>query len=126
MLPHPAGFDDPLRSTGIAHSLSAVERLVPILWEQWGCPSLASKLVDYESDIHRELDFIDMLVASCYAAMHDFHSFTTSTMLYFAAVIEYMRLRLDGSAAGRSFLCADDAALRSLANETLERLQGGR
>lgn len=125
MLPHTAGFVDPLHSTGIAHSLSAIERLVPILREHWGRPSLAGSLANYELDIHRELDFIDALVASCYASMHDFHTFTTSTMLYFAAVIEYERLRLDGSAGGRSFLCADDAVLRRLTDEALERLHGG-
>lgn len=127
MLPHSAGFVDPLHSTGIAHSLSGIERLVAILARHGaGGPALQDELAEYGRAVHHELDFIDRLVASCYASMHDFRLFAASVMLYFAAVIRYERLRAscDGPFEG-GFLSADEPSLVALAHEALDRLRGG-
>ena len=123
MLPHTAGFIDPLHSTGIAHSLSGVERLAEILAAHWSQPSLADALTKYEAAVHQELDFIDTLVAACYASMHNFGLFTASTMMYFAVVTEYERLRLSGEHAGKMFLCPD--MLPDVARKALAMLRSG-
>lgn len=126
MLPHTAGFIDPLHSTGIAHSLSGVERLGHIFARHWKQPALVDALEAYQQAIRKELDFIDTLVAACYASMKDFRLFAASTMLYFAAVIHYERRRI-ASADGDDmlFLSAGEDALQELAATALERLRQG-
>lgn len=94
LLPHTCGFIDPLHSTGIAHSLSGVERLAEILPAHWGRPTLTAALAAYGEDLGRELRWIDRLVALCYRSLPSFRLFTASAMLYFAATIHYERLRL--------------------------------
>ena len=93
-----------------------------ILVERWGRPSLTPALHGYAQSIHQELDFLDRLVAACYASLDDFRLFTASTMLYFAATITYERERAIGHGFDRLFLCADEAPLQSLLNAALERL----
>lgn len=121
LLPHTAGFVDPLHSTGIAHSLCGVERLMAILAAHWEQPTLAEALGHYQQTVTRELAFIDRLVAACYRATTHFNAFIASTMLYFAAVIAYERQRAATKGFDRFFLCADDDDLFHLATTCVKR-----
>jgi FADH2 O2-dependent halogenase len=125
-LPHTAGFIDPLHSTGIAHSLSGVERLAGLLARHWGTPGLETALYAYEDALFRELALLDRLVAACYASLGSFRLFTASTMLYFAATLTYERERAGRSRTPappeRLFLCADDEGLNTILDEALARL----
>lgn len=109
LLPHTAGFIDPLHSSGIAHSLCGVERLTAALLEHWQTPSFPTVLRGYEAAVLGEIDLIDRLVAGCYASLREFRVFAAWSMLYFAAATTYERRR---AAGGRDavgwFLCADD------------------
>lgn len=124
MLPHTAGFIDPLHSTGIAHTMSGVERLMAILESCWARPELGAALDVYQRDVLHELDLVDRLVAACYRSSHSFHLWAASTMLYFAAATSYERARAGGEAP--SFLMAGDERLRSIADEALRRLEDAR
>lgn len=92
-LPHTAGFIDPLHSSGIAHSLCGVERLLDLIDRQWGSASFAEGLADYERAVFRELDLIDRLVHGCYASLGRFRRFAAWSMLYFAAATTYEKRR---------------------------------
>ena len=121
MLPHTAGFVDPLHSTGIAHTMSGVERLMGILESSWGRPAMAEALESYQAAVLRELDLIDRLVAACYRSSHSFRLWTASTMLYFAAATSYEHARAGGETP--SFLLASEAGLGAVTNEALKRLE---
>jgi len=107
LLPHTAGFVDPLHSTGIAHSLCGVQRIVQICAELWGMNEFVPALHCYEAGVHQELDLIDALVSACYTTMNDFDHFTAASMLYFAAATSYEHLYTEGNRSLR-FLCAGD------------------
>lgn len=124
LLPSAAGVVDPLHSTGIAHSLCGVERLVELLAE----PSEAARekgLRQYGSQLQSELEWTDLLVGACYRAMPNFRLFAAATMLYFAAATTYERLR---SQHGRrpAFLCADDPQLRASVERWIGQLPDAR
>jgi FADH2 O2-dependent halogenase len=113
LLPSTAGFVDPLHSTGIAHTLSGVERLCR-LFERHGASPPPSPLREYDHAIRRELRFIDELVRLCYDALPSFRAWTTSTMLYFAAATTYERRRTNANSIPDdppAFLCTDEERL---------------
>lgn len=120
MLPHTAGFVDPLHSTGIAHTLSGVERLMDTLSRSWGRPELADELNAYQRTVLRELDFVDRLVHACYLSLPSFERWTAAAMLYFAAATSYEHLRSVGKR--RPFLLVDDD-LFTIAEELAVRLR---
>ena len=108
VLPHTAGFVDPLFSSGIAHSISGIQKIAIILKEHFSNPELLHvRFKEYERSIFAEVKLIDQLVAGCYMTMPHFELFTVWSMLYFATTIAYeqrlMRQELPGY-----FLCADD------------------
>jgi len=111
LLPHTAGFIDPLHSTGIAHSLCAVEQLAGILQEHWGRESMDLQLVDYSRRLERELALIDRLVAGCYRGLGHVELFRSFSMLYFAAATNYEIARLQDHNPLPAFLCAEDESL---------------
>lgn len=114
LLPHTAGFVDPLHSTGIAHTLCGIERLVDILEKYWGKnDDLAAAFSNYSETIQAELSLIDELVACCYRSLEKFDLFTVSTLFYFAAAtgFEHQRCNVQKSPL---FLCADDVGLRKI------------
>ena len=130
MLPHTAGFIDPLHSTGIAHSLTGIEALAEILTSAPDRPGkLPSELLlrRYRSTVHDELTLVDQLVAGCYDAIAErsFRKFTAFTMCYFAAATTWecrrladidnrQRLGIKGAITPRSaLLCADVADFRA-------------
>ena len=126
MLPHTAGFVDPLHSTGIAHTLCGTERLIQIIQQHWGTSSMAHALKQYDRRIHTEINHIDQLVYGCYRAMDHFDLFTAYSMLYFAAAITYEEDRLahqsEGTTQSRYFLCAEDNRLKDIIGSTYHHL----
>jgi tetracycline 7-halogenase / FADH2 O2-dependent halogenase len=120
-LPSTIGFIDPLHSTGIAQTLGAIERLADILPRDRDRPA---RLRDYEARIRRELEWIDLLVAGCYASLGEFELFVAWTMIYFAAATTFESRRIaDGSPSSRGdFLCADDLEFRATVEELWSRL----
>jgi FADH2 O2-dependent halogenase len=126
LLPHAAGFVDPLHSTGIAHALCGIERLMDVLSRHWTRPELTPALESYSRCLERELAFIDLLVSCCYRSMGDFRLWAASTMLYFAAAASYERLQTAGGDAvsDRLFLLADEPGLFDAAVEASRYLDG--
>lgn len=114
-LPHTAGFIDPLHSSGIAHSLCGVERLVGILASAGYSADQADRLAAYERTVFRELALIDRLVDGCYRSLGRFDLFSAWSMFYFAAATTYERLRAESVESGEpvdsGFLCANDEGL---------------
>lgn len=127
MLPSSAGFADPLHSTGIAHTMSGIERLVRILEEHGPAPP-SEPLRRYDADVRTELEFVDDLAAVCYDALPSFRGWVAATKLYFTAATRYERLRIedrdvgDDPSAIPGFLCADEDGLRELARNARSRL----
>lgn len=104
-LPFTVGFVDPLHSTGIAHTLSAVKRICDgLLLDDES--SIRMAMAHYSQQLVREFLHIDQLIHGCYRSMIDFRLFTTWTMLYFAAATNFERRCRLGHYGG--FLLADD------------------
>ena len=123
LLPHTAGFVDPLLSTGIAHTLCGIERLMHVVEHCWGHESFESELRRYGAAVREELTLIDELVSGCYASIGRFRLFTAYSMLYFAAATSYERRRLaDNDAFHGLFLCADAGAFRQVVSDVRTRL----
>ena len=124
MLPNTAGFIDALHSSGIAHTLCGIERLARILIRSLGRDDLESQLREYERCVLAEIELIDLLVSSCFAAMSDFRRFATATMLYFAAATSYERARLASVGEFRpAFLLADDQQWLAVVRRMCDRLR---
>ena len=124
MLPHTAGFIDPLHSSGIAHSLFGIERLGAIFEQHWGQDTLAAELQKYARIARTETQLIDLLVAGCYAGTVDFRLFSAMCMFYFAGTISCERARCDSPFhPSRYFLNANDSAFRAAAATGYSRLQ---
>jgi FADH2 O2-dependent halogenase len=117
LLPNTAGFVDPLHSTGIAHTLSGIERIASIIERHWSRPDLESQLQQYAESLRNEIYWVDCLVEGCYASRQNFRAFAAWSMLYFAAATtcEHRRAESGSSAAPWSFLCADDDRLTAAA-----------
>lgn len=125
LLPFTAGFVDPLHSTGIAHTLSGVERLCR-LFERHGAPPPPSALRQYGRALRRELRFVDDLVRLCYDALPSFRAWTASTMFYFAAATTYEQRRADADGVPDDppvFLCADEKPLREDVRRARQKLR---
>ena len=120
ILPHAAGFIDPLHSSGIAHSLCGIERLVRALEEDWQCDRLQDSLSDYEQHLFSELHLVDELVSGCYVSLRCFRLFAACSMLYFAAATAYERRRVRGAQV-LGFLSADDLVLREIVRTFTDR-----
>lgn len=117
-LPHTAGFVDPLFSTGIAHSLSGIERIINILSKNWNNDvELHQSFGEYEREIFAELKLLDMLIAGCYKTMNQFELFNTWSMLYFAVTIHYESYRLRGETSG-SYLHADQPSISDMVQKS--------
>ena len=89
LLPHSAGFIDPLNSTGIAHTLCGIEKLALALERSFGKPALADEMAMYAANVSREIELIDELISGCFDAMPHFPAFVTWSMVYFAVVTSY-------------------------------------
>lgn len=123
VLPHTAGFVDPLFSSGIAHSLAGIQKLADILQQSWKQEDeLYRRLTKYEHGIFEELKFIDQLVAGCYQTMDRFGLFNAWSMIYFAATISYEQRLLNKLPSGY-FLGADNREMRDMVNLSYQDLK---
>ena len=122
LLPHTAGFIDPLNSTGIAHSLCGVERLTRSLEEHWQRRELAASLSRYDEMMRAEIAHIDRLVAGCFQTFGHFDLFVAYSMLFFAAATRYERVRGNATDFQGAFLGADDPVFTGLVTENYNRL----
>jgi FADH2 O2-dependent halogenase len=123
LLPHTAGFIDPLHSTGIAHSLCGVARLTRILAECWNAPPRrAAELRAYQTTLREELTLIDELVHGCYLARRHFRLLVAYSMLYFAAATTCERRWSQANQSQAAFLCAVDPLFRSTVGNLHHRL----
>jgi FADH2 O2-dependent halogenase len=122
LLPNTAGFIDPLHSSGIAHSLSGIERLALCLQRDWRTDRLPSSLEKYSRTVWQELAHIDRLVAGCFLCLGRFPLLAAYSMLYFAAATEYERRRRDRSELPGAFLRADDPPFVALVQDAYDEL----
>lgn len=125
-LPHTAGFIDPLHSTGIAHSLSGVERILSAFTNYRHKPAAINKALQrYGQSVIKELEFIDLLVDGCYRSMDHFELFHTYTMLYFTAAINYEQQRIKGNfkSEGKLFLSAGHERIRAISRRGYKKLR---
>ena len=115
-LPHTAGFIDPLHSTGIAHTLSAIERVADMFTD---CDQPSDDAVKrYSEAVRSELVFVDELVSGCYTALPNFRLFTAWCMLYFASAHSCEMWRIGGETAFASgFLGAAIGGLRKISQD---------
>lgn len=113
-LPHTVGFIDPLFSSGIAHSLAGIEKIIHCISENWGEElKLEQGMKEYENAVFEELKLADCLIAGCYKSMPYFELFNAWSMLYFAATIAHEQRRIKKQTPGY-FLNADDEAIREM------------
>ena len=127
MLPGAAGFVDPLHSTGIAHSIAGIARLVEVLERHWNKPELPTALQRYGQTVQREIRHVDRLVAGCYDALPSFARFVDFSLLYFVAAIRFESQCRDASDFEQlgAYLGADEPAFVALCDEALERVSDG-
>ncbi len=127
MLPHAAGFIDPLHSSGIAHSLGGVERLAGILLNNLphGCDRLDLDFRRYSETVRSELLLIDRLVSGCYSALRQrsFRKFVAWSMCYFSAATSWERRRLDAPDETASLFLADDPMFRQAVDDLQTRIE---
>ena len=116
MLPNSAYFIDPLHSTGNAHTLYCIERLMKAL-------KSGDSLTSYESLMFDEASLIDDLVSGAYGVMSDFDSFANIAMLYFAgADFSERKRRAEGQA---SFINSQDESYRETVSYWTEQARLG-
>jgi len=120
--PYSAGFIDPLHSTGIAHTLTGVEKIIRAITEYWEKPEkLQKQLTQYEEGVFQELAFVDRLVGGAYKVLDNFELFNIWSMLYFTAAITYEQKRLKGEQPDQ-FLMALDPRIREIVDVTFREL----
>ncbi len=117
LLPTAAGFIDPLHSSGNAHTLVGLERLVRIWEDDWDSPRLPQRLKEYDLLVQAEIEMIDGIVASCYAGFADFDRFVAATMFYFATAIWSEHERRAGRSPS-AYLCAADERFQLALDQT--------
>jgi FADH2 O2-dependent halogenase len=122
VLPHTAGFVDPLHSTGIAYTLSGVEGLLKLFVPTTNKTVRNKLLKRYEDKLYNELSIIDLLVSLCYKSREHFDLFTACTMLYFIASIRYEQKRLAGETPD-TFLCAGHPEIRKIIEDSFDQIQ---
>lgn len=121
MLPYAAAFVDPLHSSGNAHTLAGIERLIPILAAD---PSARPPmLVTYEETTLREVALLDRIIHGCYQCFDRFPLFAAFAMFYFAgADFSERRRRAGEHRVGDAFLNADDPAYCRAVSAAYEEL----
>lgn len=87
MLPTAAMTLDPLHSTGIAHALAGVDRILNIIMLNPNETEQRQAVQQYETSFFQESELLDELVSTTYWVMNDFERFTAACMIYFAGAI---------------------------------------
>jgi len=83
MLPAAACFIDPLHSTGNAHSLVGIERLMRILEETRPGADRTDRLAAYDRTTRREAELLDLIVHGGFVSFEHFDLMVAFSMLYF-------------------------------------------
>jgi FADH2 O2-dependent halogenase len=113
MLPLTAYSLDALHSSGNAHTLTAIERLVRILEQRLSVDERYAALQDYERILAGEIDLVDEIVSGCYAAFAHFELLTSFAMFYFAgATVSETSRRRGRHRPEHAFLQAHDESFR--------------
>ncbi|TWU33330.1 NAD(P)/FAD-dependent oxidoreductase [Novipirellula artificiosorum] len=120
-LPFSAGFIDPMHSTGIAHSISGVERIARILIDS-DSGQRGDALQQYSESVIQEIELIDKLVWGCYVGLEDFRLFNAWSMIYFAVVTTYERLFAEAKNEQVGFLGATNPAIADCVNDLTAQL----
>ncbi len=123
LLPHTAGFIDPLNSTGIAHSLCGIERLTNCLQQNWQTDRLPQELCQYERTVLNEIAHIDRLVDGCFMSFGQFPLLVSYSMLFFAAATTYERQRLQNPGFNGAFFGADQAHFTAIVAQAHDELR---
>ncbi|HET6879970.1 MAG TPA: FAD-dependent oxidoreductase [Pirellulales bacterium] len=121
MLPASAYTLDALHSTGNAHTLAGVERLVQILEGHWQKPELAAKLAEYDQILQAEISHLDRLVHGSYRSMGQFELFAAFSMFYFIAAHNSEARRREGR-VGEPFLWAAEPAFQAVLEGAYQQL----
>ncbi|HUY91644.1 MAG TPA: hypothetical protein VMV10_23080 [Pirellulales bacterium] len=123
MLPTAGYTLDALHSTGNAHTLYGIERIVGLLQRHWNRPELAAKLDRHNQMLQSEISLVDQLVHGCYLAFGRFKLLVHYAMHYFAAatVSESRRSKL-GVACPDAFLQATNPEFRAIVDDAYGRL----
>ena len=123
MLPLAAYTLDALHSSGNAHTLYGIERLVSIFERGLGREEFYAALQEHARTLQAEIDLIDQLVHGCYRAFANFDLFVSFAMFYFAAAHNSEDRRRRGLASpGSAFLLADNPSFRQAVDECYNRL----
>jgi len=119
LLPNAFGFVDPLHSTGIAHALSGVTRAAEILTGP--TKTIDGKLHDYDVALHREIRWLDTLIAGCYFAMPNFQRFIAFSSFYFTAAIQFEAVMSNDPAIWpQGFMQANDLPMIEAAEASID------
>ena len=105
MLPNSAYCIDAFYSTGNAHTLCCIDRLVQCLGD-------VSRLRAYEIQMKEEISLIDQLVHGSYSCLHEFDTFVNFAMLYFAGADFSERRVKENAQVG--FLNSNDESYKSI------------
>lgn len=124
LLPTTAYTLDALHSTGNAHTLCGIERLINILERHWNRPELAAELERHDEMLQAEISLIDQLVHGCYLGFGRFELMANYTMCYFAAATtSEARRRSLRSECSDAFLQATNPEFRGAVNAIYNRLK---
>jgi FADH2 O2-dependent halogenase len=121
-LNHSGGFVDPLHSTGIAHTLCTVEKVLALFKRPVSEKDMKAKLMDYQTSLFKEIELIDLLVSAGYITRRHFPLFHAAVMLYFVATVRYEQNRLKGERPD-SYLCATDPEIVHCIRESYSDLK---
>ena len=116
MLPTAAMTLDPLHSTGIAHALAGVDRILNIILLAKEGKEQMHAIQQYETSFLQESKLLDELVSTAYQTMDDFERFTAACMIYFAGAI-HCEERYQQGQAPTHLWNADDAAFVEFAKQ---------
>lgn len=114
LMPHTAGFIDPLHSTGIAMSLAGVDRITSALLCRDDQRQRVDLLKRYEEQTLTELRLVDLIVSGAYRAIRQgsFRKFAAYAMTYFAAVTTWERRQVQSLEGTSALFLADDSGFR--------------
>jgi FADH2 O2-dependent halogenase len=123
MLPLAAYTLDALHSSGNAHTLYGIERLVSIFERRLGRDEFYSALQEHERKLSAEIDLIDQIVHGCYRAFASFDLLASFAMFYFAGAHNSEDLRRRKQLhSGHAFLMADNSEFRRAVNLCYDQL----
>tara|TARA_R100001143_G_scaffold63515_2_gene71242 strand:+ start:35424 stop:36953 length:1530 start_codon:yes stop_codon:yes gene_type:complete len=121
-LNHTAGFVDPMHSTGIAFTLSGIERILKLFKENIRGQLDRYQFIKVQDKTFKELEFIDLLVSLTYRSRWNPKLYAASVMLYFVASVQYEQRRLGGQTP-ELFLSADNELLTDLVLQVHHKME---